>query len=1045
MTTLTSRLGLRILSLLVIALFCAATARAQRVGTGTIYGRVIDAASNKAMPGADISLKGSNILTLSDQGGFFTIQGVPAGEATITVSYPSYVPQPRQVTVEAGKTTPMLEFDMDLVPERKVTGVSVSGNESVVQLEKLTVSSERSGKARAYQLQKNAMNMANIVSTDSFGAVQSGNITDFLKNLPGVQLGIGDSGEANTISVDGLDPENVAVSMDGAPVASGGGDFGSGSRQFQFDQLNIESIEQVSLNRMLTAEMTGDASATVDFKLKSAFDYKSARFTYRTFLNMNSYNMSLGRTPDPMGGGTSRKILPGVALSYLTPFRRNTMGLTINFTTQQDFAQSGQCTTTYVPYGFQVNSPYVGTVSWQISPQLNRRLNTGITYDWRVGPRAKLKIGFVYDLRETTKAVYSTSVRQSTNDYYHTPQSGNTTVVYSNESANAGLQLRGSSSYQTGYTDTINAAFEWKPGRFVFDALAQFSYANNKSFTGEKGFFGSVNMNGVRWHDYYIMKRSSPTSSDWSFWNGAGSILNPTLLAGKPRPASFWPGGYIAPGIYIPEGIRVVATGTGTVSQLYNNANISDIATYGQDGTGALVVPMSTIKIQGTPYLRANLQWSAPTPFQWFFKGGVTGQKVNRNWWTPTNAGGGGLSTAYQFVGPTWKVTDPVTGVVSDARMGDLGSSGANWDTHTNSSPTSGNIAIGDLYPKNWNPAIQGELPIPLLSTPYYVNAYNFNPHLGGNISALSFPFIDRTLLYSIYKAHPEYFNVKGWETGASLNSPNDLNNYIASMTAQKNLSEMTLSGYFMTQIQPIRRLTINFGVRYEYTKQTSDVIIPYTAAQMIAMGYPSNQATDPSSAFEYARIQFKNGVRTHTEASYAYIIPRVFAKYDWTPNLTMNVGYNENYSRVDVSKIAGQWSISGANATTPNPNLEPNKFHSASVALDYLFEPGGSLKLTYVYRFWNGYAYNTIPADSSEALWQSLANQFGSDTMDFYAARPREYTEVLPWSHIDCGVTAEHLIAESRSAREGEASPDCRTACLACGANVLNGGLCDA
>ncbi|HJX12765.1 MAG TPA: TIGR03960 family B12-binding radical SAM protein [Dehalococcoidales bacterium] len=51
------------------------------------------------------------------------------------------------------------------------------------------------------------------------------------------------------------------------------------------------------------------------------------------------------------------------------------------------------------------------------------------------------------------------------------------------------------------------------------------------------------------------------------------------------------------------------------------------------------------------------------------------------------------------------------------------------------------------------------------------------------------------------------------------------------------------------------------------------------------------------------------------------------------------------------------------------------------------------------------------------------------------YAHRDRSPDEVLPWSHIDTGVTATFLRRELRRALEGTDTPDCRTgACSACG-----------
>ena len=48
----------------------------------------------------------------------------------------------------------------------------------------------------------------------------------------------------------------------------------------------------------------------------------------------------------------------------------------------------------------------------------------------------------------------------------------------------------------------------------------------------------------------------------------------------------------------------------------------------------------------------------------------------------------------------------------------------------------------------------------------------------------------------------------------------------------------------------------------------------------------------------------------------------------------------------------------------------------------------------------------------------------------------PRALDEVLPWDHVDCGVTKRYLLQERERADRGEFTPDCRGAeCHSCGA----------
>ena len=74
--------------------------------------------------------------------------------------------------------------------------------------------------------------------------------------------------------------------------------------------------------------------------------------------------------------------------------------------------------------------------------------------------------------------------------------------------------------------------------------------------------------------------------------------------------------------------------------------------------------------------------------------------------------------------------------------------------------------------------------------------------------------------------------------------------------------------------------------------------------------------------------------------------------------------------------------------------------------------------------------------------LWLEAFAQAGLDP-HFYANRRRAEDEVLPWDHLDFGVTKDFLIRENRRAWESTTTPNCREACSACGAACFKGGIC--
>ncbi len=73
---------------------------------------------------------------------------------------------------------------------------------------------------------------------------------------------------------------------------------------------------------------------------------------------------------------------------------------------------------------------------------------------------------------------------------------------------------------------------------------------------------------------------------------------------------------------------------------------------------------------------------------------------------------------------------------------------------------------------------------------------------------------------------------------------------------------------------------------------------------------------------------------------------------------------------------------------------------------------------------------------------WLQLFEECGIDPT-FYANRRRSFEEVLPWDHIDYGVTKEFLINECKKAYNADTTFNCRQKCSNCGANKWKGGVC--
>jgi radical SAM superfamily enzyme YgiQ (UPF0313 family) len=92
------------------------------------------------------------------------------------------------------------------------------------------------------------------------------------------------------------------------------------------------------------------------------------------------------------------------------------------------------------------------------------------------------------------------------------------------------------------------------------------------------------------------------------------------------------------------------------------------------------------------------------------------------------------------------------------------------------------------------------------------------------------------------------------------------------------------------------------------------------------------------------------------------------------------------------------------------------------------------------IHRAWQlGAGFDGWSECFNHQLWQQALDECGLEA-GFYAHRQRQPDEVLPWSHIDAGVSVEFLKREYKRALEGKETADCRDhACNACGLEKQN------
>ena len=167
-------------------------------------------------------------------------------------------------------------------------------------------------------------------------------------------------------------------------------------------------------------------------------------------------------------------------------------------------------------------------------------------------------------------------------------------------------------------------------------------------------------------------------------------------------------------------------------------------------------------------------------------------------------------------------------------------------------------------------------------------------------------------------------------------------------------------------------------------------------------------------------------GVRITVSTS--WFVPKPFTAFQWEGQIT-----REEYER----RVKLLRSAITAKAVTYNWHDGDTSFLEAVLArgdrrlgkvLELAFRKGAHLDA------WSEYF------DLSR--WEEAFAECGLDPA-FYANRVRDKEEIMPWSVISCYVSDKYLWHQRELAYQSVPTPDCRTQCSGCGANVVEGGEC--
>ncbi|SJZ77929.1 TIGR03960 family B12-binding radical SAM protein [Eubacterium coprostanoligenes] len=190
-----------------------------------------------------------------------------------------------------------------------------------------------------------------------------------------------------------------------------------------------------------------------------------------------------------------------------------------------------------------------------------------------------------------------------------------------------------------------------------------------------------------------------------------------------------------------------------------------------------------------------------------------------------------------------------------------------------------------------------------------------------------------------------------------------------------------------------------------------------------------ANLGMDVIHAF-YKNPNRQKGTGLQVNISCSSFIPKPFTPFQWEPEDTME------------SLKAKQKHLL---ESIPSKKIKVSYHETPTSLLEGVLARGDRRLSAVLYSAYKkGCKFDSWDEHFKFDAWMEAFEENNLDPY-FYTQRRRDFSEVLPWDHLDYGISRKFLERENIKAHENETTPHCRIQCAGCGANKLNGGHCDA
>lgn len=211
---------------------------------GIISGQVVDKETGQPVSGAAILIEGTDIATVTDESGRYSIGPAPAGSYTLSFIKGGYIEANVTEYKVAGGEVSVFPFALPPRPAEM--------SDEVYELQDFTVTAEQANELMlALDLRMNSDSIMNVMTSEDFSRFAASDVGDAIKRVAGITV---EGGQFAVIR--GLDERYSSTTLNGAPVPSPDPD----RQSVPLDLFPSDIVSNLTVSKTFTPDLPGNSA-----------------------------------------------------------------------------------------------------------------------------------------------------------------------------------------------------------------------------------------------------------------------------------------------------------------------------------------------------------------------------------------------------------------------------------------------------------------------------------------------------------------------------------------------------------------------------------------------------------------------------------------------------------------------------------------------------------------------------------------------------------------------------------------------------------------